>query len=99
MMMPVFFRTPFSVNLVVTVPILNFFVSIIVMELKYKIKTIKGSVSLGGWKSGRIEKWKNRKDFSFSYLCLVGRVEKLRDGKLFCLVENKVCINLPSCPV
>ena len=54
--MLVFFRTPFSVNLVVGVPILNFLVSIIVMELKYKIKTIKGSVSLGGWISGRIEK-------------------------------------------
>ena len=25
------------------------------MELKYKIKTIKGSVSLGGWISGMIE--------------------------------------------
>ena len=55
LMMPVFFRNPFSVNLVVTVPILNFFVSIIVMELKYKIKTIKGSASLEGKISGRIE--------------------------------------------
>ena len=63
-----------------------------------------GSVWLGGWKNWRIkngetkENWKDRKYFSFSHLCLVGRKEKLRDEKLFCLVENKVCINLPSCP-
>ena len=53
----------------------------------------------------RMEKWENRKNFSFSHLCLVGRVEKWRDGTLFCLVyikneriENRVCINLQSCP-
>ena len=43
-------------------------------------------------------KWENRKDFMFSHLCLVGRVEKWRDEKLFYLVENKVYINLSSCP-
>ena len=59
---------------------------------------------VGRIKSGRIEngemmeKWEDRKDFSFPHLCLVGRVEKWRDGKLFCLVENKVCINFPSWP-
>ena len=49
---------------------------------------------MGGWKSGRIEN-----------LCLVRRVEKWRDEKLFCLVEiknkrmkNKVDINLLLCP-
>ena len=56
---------------------------------------------MGGWKSGNIEnrermkKWKDRKNFSFHHLCLVGRVKKWRDGKLFYLVENKVCINFP----
>ena len=52
-----------------------------------------------------MEKWENRKNFSFSHLCLVGRVEKWRDGTLFCLVyikneriENRVRINSQSCP-
>ena len=43
----------------------------------------------------------DRRDFNFSRLCLVGRVEKLRDRKYFCLLEiknrrikNRVCINL-----
>ena len=59
-----------------------------------------GSVWLGGWKSGRIEngermkKWEDRKNFSFPHFCLFGRVEKWRDRKLFCLIKNKVCINL-----
>ena len=66
---------------------------------------------MGEWKTRRIEneekieKWKDRKDLVFSHVCLVDRVEKWRDGKLFCLVENKserienkVCINLPLCP-
>ena len=47
---------------------------------------------------GRMEKWENRKVFSFPHLCLVEKVEMWRDEKLFRLVENKVCINLPSCP-
>ena len=53
-----------------------------------------------------IEKWKDRKDLVFSCMCLVGRVEKWRDGKLFCLIEkkserleNKVCIKLPLYPI
>ena len=53
----------------------------------------------------RMEKWEDKKDFNFPYLCLVGRVEKWRDEKRFCLVEkrnemieNKVCINLLICP-
>ena len=45
-----------------------------------------------------MEKWRDRKDFSFSNLCLVGRVEKWRDEKLFYLIENKVYINLLLCP-
>ena len=46
-----------------------------------------------------MQKWEDIKYFSFPHLCLVGRVEKwIRDGKLFYLVENRVCINLPSCP-
>ena len=52
-----------------------------------------------------MEKWKDRKDLAFSHLCLVRRVEKWRDEKLFCLVEiknermkNKVDINLLLCP-
>ena len=59
---------------------------------------------MGGWKSerienrGKMEKWEDRKVFSFPHLYLVERVEKRRDVKLFGLVENKVCINLPSCP-
>ena len=54
---------------------------------------------------GRMEKWKIRIYFSFSYLRLVRRVEKSRDGRLFCMVEiknerteNRVCIDLQSCP-
>ena len=63
------------------------------------------------WKSGRVEncgrmeKWEDRKDLVFPHLCLVGKVEKQNDGKLFCLVEikneimkNKVDINLPLYP-
>ena len=42
-----------------------------------------------------MEKGEDRKVFRFFDLCLVERVEKWRDGKLFGLVENKVCINLP----
>ena len=52
-----------------------------------------------------MEKWEDRKDFSFPHLCLVGRVEKWRDEKLFYLVgkrngriENGVCISLLLCP-
>ena len=61
---------------------------------------------------GGVEKWENRrlrddrKDLVFSCMCLVGRVEKWREGKLFCLVEkkserieNKVCIKLPLYPI
>ena len=56
---------------------------------------------VGRWKSERIEnrgmmeKWKDRKVFSFPYLCLVEMVEKWINWKLFDLVENKVCMNLP----
>ena len=52
-----------------------------------------------------MKKWDDRKDLVFPHLCLVGRVEKQRDEKLFCLVEiknermkNKVDINLPLYP-
>ena len=48
----------------------------------------------------------DRKDLVFSYMCLVGRVEKWRNEKLFCLVEkksemieNKFCIKLPLYPI
>ena len=71
-----------------------------------------GFVWFGEWKSGRIEngegieKWKDRKDLVFSHMCLVGRVEKWKDGKLFYLVEkkserieNKICVNLPLYPI
>ena len=36
-----------------------------------------------------MEKWDNRRDFNFCRLCLVGAVEKWKDGKLFYLVEKK----------
>ena len=48
------------------------------------------------WKSEKIEnrkkmeKWKNKKYFSFLHLYLVGGVEKWRDKKLFYLVERKL---------
>ena len=64
------------------------------------------------WKNGRIEnrerieKWKNRKDLVFSHICLIGRIEKWKDEKLFCLVEkkserieNKIDIKLPLYPI
>ena len=47
------------------------------------------------WKSERIEncgmmeKWKDGKYLVFPLMCLVGRVEKYEDGKLFCLVGEK----------
>lgn len=37
----------------------------------------------------KVEKWKNKRDFSFPYLYLVGRVKKWSDKNLFCLVEKK----------
>jgi len=49
-----------------------------------------GSVWLEEWKSERIEnekgmeKWDDRRDLVFFHLCLVGRMEKWRDGKLIC---------------
>ena len=48
------------------------------------------------WKSGRMkncermEKWEDGKYLVFPRVCLVGGMEKLEDGKLFCLVERKV---------
>ena len=52
-----------------------------------------------------IEKWEDRRDLVFSHLCLVQRIEKLKDKKFICLVEkksemieNKVNINLQLCP-
>ena len=45
-----------------------------------------------------MKKWEDRKIFSFPHLCVVERVEKWKDRKLFSLIENKFCINLPSCP-
>ena len=59
-----------------------------------------------GWKDGKWEdrkwkedgKWEDRKKFSFPHLYLIEKMEKQKDKKLFCLVENKDYINLPSCP-
>ena len=52
-----------------------------------------------------IKKWEDKKDLVFSYMCLVGRIEKWGEGKLFYLVEkknerieNRVYINLLICP-
>ena len=45
-----------------------------------------------------MEKWKYRKVFSFPHLYLIESVEKWRDEIFFGFVENKICINLPSCP-
>ena len=66
---------------------------------------------MGRWKSrniencGRIEKWEDRKNLVFSHFCLVGGVEKWKDGNFFSFVEmknermeNEVSINLPLCP-
>ena len=39
-----------------------------------------GSVWLEGWKSGRIEKWEDRKYFNFSHFCLIGS-EKVEGWK------------------
>ena len=36
-----------------------------------------------------MEKWHDTRDFSFPSVCLVGGIEKWRDKKLFCLVEEK----------
>ena len=47
------------------------------------------------WKSGRMEncrrmeKWEDGKYLVFPLVCLVGGMEKLKGGKLFCLVEEK----------
>ena len=48
------------------------------------------SRKVGGWKiSGRVENWEDRKVLVFPYMCLVGRVEKWKGGKLFYLVREK----------
>ena len=44
---------------------------------------------VGGWKSGRIEKWEDKKDLVFPHVCLVGGVKKWKGEKLFYLVEEK----------
>ena len=50
---------------------------------------------MGRWKSGRIEnnegieKWEARKYLVFPRVCLVGEMEKWKDGKLVCLDEKK----------
>ena len=69
------------------------------------MKLLLGSVWLEEWKSGRMEKWEDRKDVVFPHVCLVGGVEKWENGKLFCLVgekngrmENVVYINWLLCP-
>ena len=36
-----------------------------------------------------IKKWNDRKNLVFSHMCLVGRIEKWRDEKIFYLVEKK----------
>ena len=36
-----------------------------------------------------IEKWEDRKNLVFSHICLVERIEKWRNEKLFCLVEKR----------
>ena len=36
-----------------------------------------------------MEKWEDRKYLVFSYVCLVGEMEKWEGGKLFCLVKKK----------
>ena len=36
-----------------------------------------------------MEKWEDRKDLVFPRVCLVGEMEKWRDGKLLCLDEKK----------
>ena len=50
-----------------------------------------GSVWLEKWKSGRMEKWKDRKYLVFPHVCLVGGMEKWESGKLFCLFEKNFC--------
>ena len=53
-----------------------------VSPILFLSQILLGSVWLGGWKIERIEnwdimeKWKNRKNFSFSRLRLVGRMKK-----------------------
>ena len=38
---------------------------------------------------GKMEKWEDEKYLVFPLMCLVGRVKKWNDGKLFCLVGEK----------
>ena len=45
---------------------------------------------IGGVKKwGGIEKWEDRRDLIFSYLCLFERMEKWIDENFICLVEKK----------
>ena len=45
---------------------------------------------MGSWKiSERMEKWEDIKYLVFSRVCLVGEMEKWKDGKLFDLVKRK----------
>ena len=36
-----------------------------------------------------VKKWEDRKYLIFPRVCLVGRMEKWKGGKLFCLVEKE----------
>ena len=87
------------------------FSSLVILKINFSIHSRLRIRLVERWKSERIEnwermkKWEDRRDFSFPRLCLVGRMEKWRDGKLFYLVEkktekieNRACINLPSYP-
>ena len=48
-----------------------------------------GSYGPFGWEDGnvenekRVEKWKDRKNFNFHHLCLVGKVKKWRNKFFF----------------
>ena len=62
---------------------------------------------VGEVKEWEDKKWRNDKKYLvFSRMCLVGRIKKRRDEKLFYLIkkksesiENKVCIKLLLYPI
>ena len=62
-----------------------------------------GSVSLKGWKSRKIENekmiemWKDERNLVFSYICLDGRMKKLRDENLFVWLRRKIRIKIRFC--
>lgn len=56
--------------------------------LEFELET-KGPFDWEMKKWEEMEKWRDKKNFSSPSSCLIGKVEKQSNRKLFCLVEKK----------